>query len=156
VKGLEGLTRRGFIIGPPPFHYDESLSKVVTLTDDNFEEEVLNAQHPVLVDAWAKWCSSCPTVHKYMVDWSIVYNEDKPRLKICEAEQREAPHVTGLLTSNTFPAFGLFYKGNLEYRQTGDELDRLKRNVDSFLVKWGYDIPPDDAWKDPEEPDGGI
>ena len=33
--------------------------KAIEITDQNFQDEVLNSSIPVLVDFWAVWCSSC-------------------------------------------------------------------------------------------------
>ena len=46
---------------------------VIELTDNNFEQEVLKSDVPVLVDFWAEWCMPCkmltPTIEKLAKDY---------------------------------------------------------------------------------------
>ena len=56
---------------------------VVELTKDSFEQEVLAAKEPVLIDFWAKWCGPCK-MQAPIVD--EVAEELAGKVKVCKVD----------------------------------------------------------------------
>lgn len=48
--------------------------KPTTISDDNFESEVLKSDKPVLIDFWATWCGPCRTIAPIVEEIASEYN----------------------------------------------------------------------------------
>ncbi|CAA6798813.1 MAG: Thioredoxin [uncultured Sulfurovum sp.] len=49
------------------------MSKVIELTEENFDELVINSDLPVLVDFWAEWCGPCRAINPLIDELSVKY-----------------------------------------------------------------------------------
>ena len=83
---------------------------VMELSDENFEQEVLNCHLPVLVDFWADWCMPCQMVAPAI---EAIANEFAGRLKVGRVDvthNRDVPTKYGV---NPLPTILLFQGGEV-------------------------------------------
>jgi len=68
--------------------------KPVTVTDQNFDQEVLQAQTKVLVDMWAPWCGPCRMMAPVVEEIAAEYEGS---LKVCKLARYGVMSIPTLL-----------------------------------------------------------
>jgi thioredoxin 1 len=108
---------------PLPLHQDQTIPEVPNMsehihyvTDDTFEQEVLQSPLPVLVDYWADWCGPCKMISPILDE---VAKEYAGRLKVCKLnidENQGTPPKYGI---RGIPTLMIFKNGNVEATKVG-------------------------------------
>ena len=88
--------------------------KAVTLTNDNFDSEVLKSDIPVLVDFWAVWCGPCKAIAPTV---EALAEEYAGKLKVGKVDVDENNEIATTYGVRAIPTI-LFFKG-------GKEVDKM-------------------------------
>ena len=88
----------------------------VTVTDDSFEEEVLNADLPVLVDFWAPWCGPCKIIAPIIEG---VAAEHSGKLKVVKVDVDVNPETAAKYGVRGIPTLLLIKGGNVVMTKVG-------------------------------------
>lgn len=92
------------------------IDKIVHVTDGSFEEDVLKAEDPVLVDYWAEWCGPCKAIAPVLGE---IAEEYAGRLKIAKLNIDENPSTPPKYGIRGIPTLMLFKDGNVEATKVG-------------------------------------
>lgn len=104
---------------------------VLTITEENFEQEVLNSEVPVLIDFWAAWCAPCrmiaPTIDE-------LADEFGGKVKVGKVNVDEQPELASAFRVMSIPTVALT-KGNEVIMQSigVKPKDALKQEIESKI-----------------------
>lgn len=82
----------------------------VRLTKNNFRDEVLNSDIPVLVDFWATWCGPCRMVAPIVEE---IADEYDGRIKVGKVNVDEEPDLAMQFRVASIPTLMVFKNGQL-------------------------------------------
>ncbi len=103
----------------------------VAVTDATFEQEVKNADLPVVVDFWAEWCGPCKQIGPALEELS---DELDGKVKIVKVNVDENMSAAADLNVRGIPALFLFKNGDVISNKTGAAPKAaLKSWIDSAL-----------------------
>ncbi len=86
------------------------------LSDDDFEEKVLKASGPVLVDYWAEWCGPCKMIAPILEDIAKDY---EGRLTVAKLNIDDHPATPQRYGVRGIPTLMLFKNGEVEATKVG-------------------------------------
>ena len=105
--------------------------KIVYVTDDTFEQEVIQAEGTVLVDYWADWCGPCKMIAPILDEIAEEYDG---KLKIAKLNIDENPNTPPKYGIRGIPTLMLFKAGEVEATKVGAvSKSQLTAFIDSNL-----------------------
>ena len=94
----------------------QTFTSTVTVNDENFDDEVLRSDVPVLVDFWAEWCGPCkvvgPTIESLASDY-------QGKVKVAKLNVDDNPEAAGRFGVRSIPTLIVFKDGEAQQAAVG-------------------------------------
>ncbi|MDX2425065.1 MAG: thioredoxin TrxA [Cycloclasticus sp.] len=89
---------------------------LVHTSDDSFEQDVLNAEQPVLVDFWAEWCGPCKMIAPILDE---IADEYAGKLKVVKLDIDSNPDMPRRFGVRGIPTLIIYKAGEVEATKVG-------------------------------------
>ena len=88
----------------------------VVLTSENFEDEVLKSDLPVLVDFWATWCGPCKALGPIVSEFA---EKNEGKIKVCKCDVDEQRALAAQFRVMSIPTLLAFKNGEVVNKTVG-------------------------------------
>ena len=92
------------------------VTSTITVNDENFDDEVLRSDIPVLVDFWAEWCGPCKVVGPTVEALASDYQE---KVKVAKLNVDDNPEAAGRFGVRSIPTLIVFKDGEAQQAAVG-------------------------------------
>jgi thioredoxin 1 len=89
---------------------------IITITKENFTQEVLNADTKVLLDFWAPWCGPCKMLSPIIEE---IAQETSGKVKVGKVNIDEQPALADQFAVMSIPTLLLFENGKIKTSSVG-------------------------------------
>lgn len=107
------------------------MSRMIDVTDVNFEQVVVQSERPVLVDFWAPWCGPCKAVAPML---EAIADEFAEELTVAKVNVDDSPDITAKMRIRGIPTLAIFQDGGVIAQKAGASgLNELRTFVKGHL-----------------------
>ena len=108
------------------------MANIGTVTETDFQAQVLDSETPVLVDFWAEWCVPCHMVSPVVEE---IGNEKGETLKVAKLNIDENPQATRTYGVMSIPTLIMFVSGEEKARVVGARgKDAILKEIDPHIA----------------------